>query len=83
MQHINEINIGKFNKYKNQFTFVLRDAEAKYYQKKFREYDSLRRTWKIINERINNVKTRNIPPYITTTEGVKITEKGSNNSSIC
>ena len=62
MQHKNEINIGNFNKYKNRLTFVLRNAEAKFYQKKSRECDSLRRTWKIINERINNVKTRNIPP---------------------
>ena len=39
------------------------------------KYDSPRKTWKIINERINNVKTRNITPYIATNEGVKITEK--------
>ena len=61
--------------YKNQITFVLREGEAKYYQKKFRECDSPRKTWKIINERINNVKTRNIPSHVTTNAGVKIKDE--------
>ena len=74
MQYQNEINIGNFKKYKNRSTFVLREAEATYCQKKFREWDSPRKTWKIINERINNVKTRNIPSHITSNEGVKITD---------
>ena len=62
-------------KYENRFTFVLREAEAKYYQKKFRECDSPRKAWKIINERINNVRTRNIPSHITNNERVKITDE--------
>ena len=50
--------------YKNRLTFVLREAEAKYYQRKFRECDSPRKSWKIINERINNVKTRNFRSHL-------------------
>ena len=56
-------------------TFVLREAEVKYYKQIFQECDSPRKTWKIINERINNVKTRNIPSHVITNEVVKITDE--------
>ncbi|MFO7795213.1 MAG: reverse transcriptase family protein [Promethearchaeia archaeon] len=75
MQYPNEINIENFKKYKNRLTLVLREAEAKYYQNEFRKCDSPRETWKLINEKMNNVKTRNIPSHITSHEGVKITDE--------